>query len=216
MSRKSGGHLWTLGYIPRPVDYAGTRRPSRNPEVTARICEIGSEPGGVKLSRVRTLGVWRVFSYPRGCVRTRRSSGNPEVFLDHEITFGTRRDSSLDHETRFGTQRPYGNQEVLEIEPEGSSLDSEIFAWNPEIVGLYTGPEFPWEPEIYVFAGTVLRLPRQDYYRCQFGFRILPLGSWPLSSSYVVFYFCRKSLTGLEGVGMGVMTQVPGFAAFHV
>ncbi|KAF2585860.1 hypothetical protein F2Q70_00035764 [Brassica cretica] len=115
MSRKSGGHLWTLGYIPRPVDYAGTRRPSRNPEVTARICEIGSEPGGVKLSRVRTLGVWRLFSYPGGCVRTRRSSGNPEVFLDHEITFGTRRDSSLDHETRFGTQRPYGNQEVLEI-----------------------------------------------------------------------------------------------------
>ncbi|KAF2579551.1 hypothetical protein F2Q68_00004981 [Brassica cretica] len=49
-----------------------------------------------------------------------------------------------------------------------------------------------------------------------FGFRILPLGSWPLSSSYAVFYFYRKSLTGLEGTGVGVMTQVPGFAAFHV
>ncbi|KAF3532097.1 hypothetical protein DY000_02039915 [Brassica cretica] len=36
------------------------------------------------------------------------------------------------------------------------------------------------------------------------------------SSSYDVFYFCRKSLTGLEGAGVGVMTQVPGFAAFHV
>ncbi|WZZ89030.1 hypothetical protein YC2023_117609 [Brassica napus] len=69
-----------------------------------------------------------------------------------------------------------------------------------------------WNPE----AGTVLRLPRQDYYRYLFGFRILPLGSWPLSSSYAVFYFCRKSLTGLEGDGVGVMTQVPGFAAFHV
>ncbi|KAF3586871.1 hypothetical protein F2Q69_00029023 [Brassica cretica] len=62
---------------------------------------------------------------------------------------------------------------------------------------------------------TVLRLPWQDYYRYQFGLRILPLGSWPLSSSYDVFYFCRKSLTGLEDAGMGVITQVPGFAAFH-
>ena len=44
----------------------------------------------------------------------------------------------------------------------------------------------------------------------------MPLGSWPLSSSYVVFSFCKKSLTSLEGAGVGVMTQVPGFAAFHV
>ncbi|KAF3487363.1 hypothetical protein F2Q69_00052239 [Brassica cretica] len=49
-----------------------------------------------------------------------------------------------------------------------------------------------------------------------FGFRIPPLGNWPLSSSYAVFYFCRMSLTCLEGAGVGVMTQVPGFAAFHV
>ncbi|KAF2582196.1 hypothetical protein F2Q68_00005846 [Brassica cretica] len=56
-------------------------------------------------------------------------------------------------------------------------------------------------------------VPRQDYYRYMFGFHILPLGSWPLSSSYAVFYFCRKSLTGLEGAGMGVMTQVPGEGA---
>ena len=69
---------------------------------------------------------------------------------------------------------------------------------------------------ILFFAGTILRLPRQGYYRYLFGFRILPLGSWPLSSSYIVLYFCRKSLTCLEGAGVGVMTQVPGFAAFHV
>ncbi|KAF3501410.1 hypothetical protein F2Q69_00042233 [Brassica cretica] len=62
--------------------------------------------------------------------------------------------------------------------------------------------------------GTVLRLPRQDYYRYLFGFRILPLGSWPLSSSYAVFYFCRKSLTGLEGAGVGEMTQVSGLRCF--
>ncbi|KAF3508995.1 hypothetical protein F2Q69_00006449 [Brassica cretica] len=87
-------------------------------------------------------------------------------------------------------------------EPEGSSLDPEIFDWNPEAIG---------EP-----GGTVLLLPRQDYYWYLFGFRILPLGSWPLSSSYAVFYFYKKSLTGLEGAGVGVMTQVPGFTAFHI
>ncbi|KAF3588429.1 hypothetical protein F2Q69_00027570 [Brassica cretica] len=85
-------------------------------------------------------------------------------------------------------------------EPGGSSLDPEIFDWYPEAIE---------EP-----GGTVLRLPRQDYYRYLFGFRILPLGSWPLSSSCDVFYFCRKSLTCLEGAGVGVMTQVPGLRCF--
>ncbi|KAF2549633.1 hypothetical protein F2Q70_00021540 [Brassica cretica] len=70
----------------------------------------------------------------------------------------------------------------------------------------------PMRPRLH--RGTVLRLPRQGYYRYLFGFRILPLGSWPLSSSYAVFYFCRKSLTGLEGAGVGVMTQVPGLRCF--
>ncbi|KAF3550338.1 hypothetical protein DY000_02006524 [Brassica cretica] len=82
--------------------------------------------------------------------------------------------------------------------------------------GLAYGPGVPSEPGIFVFARTILRLPRQDYYRYLFGFRILPLRSWPLSSSYDIFYFCRKSLTGLEDAGMGVLTQVPDFAAFHV
>ncbi|KAF3553801.1 hypothetical protein F2Q69_00012582 [Brassica cretica] len=86
--RKSSLGVWGCR---RTGDYAGTRRSSRNPEVTARICEIGFEPGGVKLSRVWTPGVWRSFSYPERCVKIRRSSGNPEVFLDPEITFGTRR-----------------------------------------------------------------------------------------------------------------------------
>ncbi|KAF2547617.1 hypothetical protein F2Q70_00021537 [Brassica cretica] len=77
-------------------------------------------------------------------------------------------------------------------------------------------PEFSWEARIFGFAGTVLRLPRQDYYWYLFGSRILPLGSWQLSSSYAAFYFCRKSLSDLGGAGKGVMTQVPDFAAFHV
>ncbi|KAF3501700.1 hypothetical protein F2Q69_00042177 [Brassica cretica] len=82
--------------------------------------------------------------------------------------------------------RPYKN-------PEVSSLDLEIFDWNPEEPrGSSFDPEiFDWNPKaIREPGGTVLRLPRQGYY--------------------------RKSLTGLEGACVGVMTQVPGFAAFHV
>ncbi|KAF3581744.1 hypothetical protein DY000_02030722 [Brassica cretica] len=65
---------------------------------------------------------------------------------------------------------------------------------NPEALRSFQDPETAWGPE-----GIVLRLPRQDCYRYLLGFRILPIRSWPLSSSYPVFYFCRKSLTGLEG-----------------
>ncbi|KAF3528267.1 hypothetical protein DY000_02040272 [Brassica cretica] len=92
------------------------------------------------------------------------------------------------------------DQVIQSEEPEGSSLDHEIFDWNLEAIG---------EPEV-----TVLRLPRQDYYWYLFGFRILPLGSWPRSCSYDVFYFCRKSLTGLECAGVGIVTQVPGLRCF--
>ncbi|KAF2557695.1 hypothetical protein F2Q68_00016353 [Brassica cretica] len=77
------------------------------------------------------------------------------------------------------------------------------------------GPEFTWEPEMFGFTETLLHLPRQDYYRYLFGFRILPLGSWPLPSSYAAFYFCMKSILDLGGAGMGVVTQVPDFAAFQ-
>ncbi|KAF2567574.1 hypothetical protein F2Q68_00025646 [Brassica cretica] len=140
------------------------------------------------------------------------------------------------------TLRSHGNPEASEAVLEPGGLDPEITDWNregnPEVLPwiLYVGPGVVWGTlgflfrsgacirtrsslgtrNILLFAGTVLRLPRQDYYRYLFGFRILPLGNWQLSSSYAVFYFCRKSLTGLDGAGVGVMTQVPGFAAFHV
>ncbi|KAF3557006.1 hypothetical protein F2Q69_00013400 [Brassica cretica] len=54
--------------------------------------------------------------------------------------------------------------------------------------GLAQGPGVPWEPEMFYFSLGPYCLPRQDYY--------------------------RKSLTGLEGAGVGVMTQVPGFRCF--
>ncbi|KAF2599349.1 hypothetical protein F2Q68_00010440 [Brassica cretica] len=141
--------------------------------------------------------------------------------LDPEITLGTQRfpwtmrsylgpgGPSLDPGIMAGARR----------NPEVSSLDPEITDWNPEEPGgSYLDPEIIiWNPKaIGEPGGTVLRLPRQGYYRHLFGFRILPLESWPPSSSYAVFYFYRKSLTGLEGAGVGVMTQMPGFAAFHV
>ncbi|KAF3502338.1 hypothetical protein F2Q69_00042264 [Brassica cretica] len=91
------------------------------------------------------------------------------------------------------------------LEPGG--LDPEIAGWNPEIrgshkdpesfgepwvsfldQGLAQGPGVPWEPEMFYFSLGPYCLPRQDYY--------------------------RKSLTGLEGAGVGVMTQVPGLRCF--
>ncbi|KAF2538648.1 hypothetical protein F2Q70_00035788 [Brassica cretica] len=77
----------------------------------------------------------KVVEEPGGCIKTRRSSGNPEVFLDPEIIFGTRRSqgnpevagepggilrsyrelrgSSLDHGITFRTRRLYGNPKIL-------------------------------------------------------------------------------------------------------
>ncbi|KAF3538162.1 hypothetical protein F2Q69_00021697 [Brassica cretica] len=115
---------------------------------------------------------------------TWRLHEDPGVIWGPRGRGGARR-FSLDPEIVFGTRRPlrpYRN-------PEVSSLDPEIFDWNLEAIG---------EP-----GGTVLPLPRQGYYRYLFGFRILPLGSRPLSSSYAVFYFCRKSLTGFRGCWCG-------------
>ncbi|KAF3565013.1 hypothetical protein DY000_02016135 [Brassica cretica] len=73
--------------------------------------------------------------------------------------------------------RSYLDTEVMR-EPGGSSLDHEIVF----------GP-----------GGTVLHLPRKDYYWYMFGSRLMPLGSWPLSISYVACSFCRKPLLDLGG-----------------
>ena len=137
----------------------------------------------------------------------------------------------------FGTPKPHRNPEVLP-QTLRSLTGTRRLQGNPEVLPqiLYIGPGIVWGTlgflfrsgaciwtrtslgtrNILLFVGSVLRLPRQDYYWYLFGFRILPLGSWPLSISYVVFYFCRKSLTGLEGAGVSVMTQVQAYAAFHV
>ncbi|KAF3497711.1 hypothetical protein DY000_02053554 [Brassica cretica] len=134
--------------------------------------------------------ILRSYSGPRGCVRNRGSSRDPEV-----------------------VEEPGGSPWILRSYsgPEGFSLRSGDRIGNPEVLRDVMTPM-----RSRLHRGTVLCLPRQDYYRYLFGFRIPPLGSWPLSSSYVVFNFCRKSLTGLEGAGVGVMNQVPCFAASHV
>ncbi|KAF2573717.1 hypothetical protein F2Q70_00004255 [Brassica cretica] len=139
---------------------------------------------------------------------TRRLREDPGVVWRPGGRGGARR-FSLDLEIALGAQRSFYRSWDHDWSPEAenpevSSLDPEIADWNPEEPGgssLY--PEiFDWNPEaIGSPGGTVLRLLRQGYYMYLFGFRILPLESWPLSSSYVVFYFCRKSLTGLEGAG---------------
>ncbi|KAF3536208.1 hypothetical protein F2Q69_00023037 [Brassica cretica] len=196
-----GGSPFDPEIVSGPGGHVGTRRSFGNPEVPLDPKIVSNpevffgpgdrfEPGG--------------FSGPGGHLGTQRFLLDPEVVLNPEV--------ALDTEVVFRTRR--SNKD-----PKRFLLDSEVVL-NP---GLYKNlevylfqalrsfqdPETEWGPE-----GTVLRLPRQDYSRYLFGFRILPLGSWPLSSSYVVFYFCRKSLTGLEGASVGVMTQVPGLRCF--
>ncbi|KAF2563694.1 hypothetical protein F2Q70_00017545 [Brassica cretica] len=154
------------------------------------------------------------------------SSRNPEAGWTFVLEPGGRMDF------RLGTRRQvFWSSAFLYQNLGASSNASSNYPWediqtepdvNPEMLlgseGRFWSLETALDPEDpeTAWGGTVLRLPRQDYSRYLFGFRILPLGSWPLSSSYVVFYFCRKSLTGLEGAGVGVMTQVQGSAAFHV
>ncbi|KAF2619189.1 hypothetical protein F2Q68_00039208 [Brassica cretica] len=147
---------------------------------------------------------------------TRRLREDPETTRSYSGPEGPSLDPWIMTGTLRRPLRPYRN-------PEVSSLDPEIFDWNPKVLEVEPGGSslgreiFDWNPKaIGETGGTVLRLPRQDYYWYLFGFRILPLGSWPLSSSYDVFYFCMKSMICLEGAGVGVMTQVPGFAVFHV
>ncbi|KAF3599132.1 hypothetical protein F2Q69_00034618 [Brassica cretica] len=147
------------------------------------------------------LQTLRSYLGPEGRIRTRRSFGNPKIPSDPEVVFRTLRSNKdpkvpSNHEVVFRTQRSFENTKVPS---------------DPEALRSFQDLEIVWGPK-----GTVLRLPRQGYSRYLFGFCILRLGRWPLSSSYAVFYFCRKSLTGLEGAGVGVVTQVPGFAAFHV
>ncbi|KAF3510335.1 hypothetical protein F2Q69_00006653 [Brassica cretica] len=70
--------------------------------------------------------------------------------------------------------RPYKNPEVSSLdpeifdwnpeEPEGSSLDPEIFDRNSEAIGEPRARSSLGTRNILLFAGTVLRLPRQGYY----------------------------------------------------
>ncbi|KAF2571616.1 hypothetical protein F2Q70_00004320 [Brassica cretica] len=180
------------------------------------------------------VGIRRSFLKLRGCPRPgrrilepARKTLNPEV----DNRFGIRR-LSKDPEVVWEPGGPEGRFEpggcsrpIGRFGPEGRfelggcsgpggrlrSFGNLEIPSDPEALRSFQDPETAWGPE-----GTVLCLPRQDNYRYLFGFCIMPHGIWPLSSSYVVFYFCRKSLTDLEGAGMGVMTQVPGFAAFHI
>ncbi|KAF2572470.1 hypothetical protein F2Q70_00002765 [Brassica cretica] len=156
----------------------------------------------------------------------------PLVYLDPKVVWEIEKvwiRRSLVGTRRFGSGDRWLEPEGLDPEiagwnpeePRGSSLDPEILGLEPGGYGgtrrygarIRTRSSFGTQNVLF-FARTVLRLSRQDYYRYLFGFRILPLGSWPLSSSYAVFYFCRKSLTCLEGAGVGVMTQVPGLRCF--
>ncbi|KAF2582526.1 hypothetical protein F2Q68_00004569 [Brassica cretica] len=202
-SQEIGGLSYVPGYSiagswdrTEPGDVVGIRRSFLEPGGCPRPGGPGGrfEPGGCS-------GPGGCFG-PGGRLRTRR-------FLQTLRSY-------LGPRGRIRTRRSFKNPEVpsdLE-DPEvilNPGYDKNLEVYLFQTLRSFQDPETAWGPE-----GTILCLPRQDCSWYLFGFRILPLGSWPLSSSYVVFYFCGKSLTGLEGAGVGVMTQVPGFAAFHV
>ncbi|KAF2570991.1 hypothetical protein F2Q70_00003732 [Brassica cretica] len=198
-----------LGSLDRVWDPEVPIRPHGIRRFTSRIRRSWLEPGGLC-----------------GCDWTLRSHKSAGLFLRSGERIGTL--------NRIGPLRPCWNPEVwIRRSLFGTRRFFEV-VMTPMRPRPPRGPEIVWGTlgflfrsgarirtrsslgtrKVLIFAGTVLRLPRKDYYRYLFGFRILPLGSWPLSSSYAVFYFCRKSLTGLEGAGVGVLTQVPGLLCF--
>ncbi|KAF3500548.1 hypothetical protein F2Q69_00042906 [Brassica cretica] len=201
----SGG----TGYVSEGFEYRLLEIVTQNLEFTWRFegRGVGREALLESLDRV-----WdpEVPVKPQGLLSgTHRSHKGAGLFLRSGDRIGAL--MHLDPEVAWEPGESYMAFEVM-LAPGG--LDPEIVVWNPDVMTpmrprLQRGSNSFRNPE-----ATVLRLPRQDYYRYQFGFRILPLRSLPLSSSCAVFYFCRKSLTGLEGAGVGVMTQVPGLCCF--
>ncbi|KAF3574653.1 hypothetical protein F2Q69_00059535 [Brassica cretica] len=96
-----------------------------------RDLEVGEEPGG-------SPWILRSYSGPRGCVRNWGSSRDPEVVKEPGGSPWILRSYSgpEDPETVSGTRRPlrpYRN-------PEVSSLDPEIFDWNPEVLEVVMTP----------------------------------------------------------------------------
>ncbi|KAF3569369.1 hypothetical protein DY000_02016202 [Brassica cretica] len=159
---------------------------------------------------------------------TRRLREAPGVFWRPGGRGGARR-FSLDLEIALGAQRSFyrswdhdwspeaENPEVSSLDPEiadwnpeepgGSSLYPEIFDWNPEAIGSPGGPGVPWEPGIFcllqgpysAFLGKATTCTCLDFAFCR-----SKAGHYRVLMLYSTF------------AGVGVMTQVQGFAAFHV
>ncbi|KAF3497303.1 hypothetical protein DY000_02053185 [Brassica cretica] len=67
---------------------------------------------------------------------------------------------------------------------------------NSWLVPYALDPRFAWGTDGFMTW-------RRGHYRYLLGFRILPLGSWPISSFHATRCFYRKPLSDLEGAGMG-------------
>ncbi|KAF3543598.1 hypothetical protein DY000_02006747 [Brassica cretica] len=137
---------------------------------------------------------------PEGCKGTRRLRlGSERWALNPEVSEEPG-GSSLDPGIMTGAQRFFdrsGDRSWNLEEPGGSSLDLEIFDWNPEAIWEHRGSSSDF-------------IHRTRNRMANRGFSLL-IGGLHMGPE-----FLRKSLTGLEDAGVGVMTQVPGFAAFHV
>ncbi|KAF2586529.1 hypothetical protein F2Q70_00036197 [Brassica cretica] len=149
-----------------------------------------------------------IVSGPGDHVGTRRSYLDPEVIwepggssLDPDILFGTRR-LSTDPEVVW---EPGGRFEPGGFSGPGGRLGTQRFLQDPEVVlnpKVSFGPEGRFEPGGFSRPGG-----RFESEGCSG-----PGGLEMFSGPGDCMGTRRKSLTGLEGV----MTQVPGFAAFHV
>ncbi|KAF3485656.1 hypothetical protein F2Q69_00052723 [Brassica cretica] len=128
-------------------------------------------------------------------------------FFDDGSRSGIREGDQANMRSKYAIHPSVGMRSPTELERASDGGAGEVAVYEAYLEAGFRGVIPSLIGEVSSFFGTVLCLSRQGYYRYLFGFHILPLRSWPLSSFYAVFYFCRKSLTGLEGAGVVPLLQ---------
>ncbi|KAF3514257.1 hypothetical protein F2Q69_00005855 [Brassica cretica] len=206
--------LWTQRFNSWILGSNGTVVLLQNPEML-----LGSEgPGGC----FEPEGC----SGPGGRLGTQRFLLDPGVILNPEVSFGPggrfEPRGCSGPGGRLGTRRFLLDPHVIlnpkvVLNPE-VALDPEV-VWNPEVVlnpKVSFGPGGRFEPGgCSRPEGTVLRLPRQVYSRYLFGFHILSLGSWPLSSSYAYFAFVLMPPALLQELACSIRCSMRKSSTLH-
>ncbi|KAF3589050.1 hypothetical protein F2Q69_00028797 [Brassica cretica] len=167
-----------------------------------------------------------------------------DSLIDLEIVVGTRRDRIGTLVFIFGPGGHMGTRRPLRPyrNPEVSSLNPKIFDWNPEVLevamtpmrlrlnrGSSLDPEiFDWNPEAMWEPGgsssDAIHRTQNRVGNRRFPLQIGGLHMDPEFRGNPEDLFLQgpysaslgETTTDLEGAGVSVVTQVPGFAAFHV